>query len=41
MNSYVLLIALVVATGGFVFGVDSGMLLPPQPNFFTYAVQAS
>lgn len=28
MNSYVLLIALVVATGGFVFGVDSGKYLP-------------
>ncbi|KAH7336169.1 putative hexose carrier protein [Rhexocercosporidium sp. MPI-PUGE-AT-0058] len=26
MNSYVLLIALVVATGGFVFGVDSGII---------------
>lgn len=30
MNSYVLLIALVVATGGFVFGVDSGKY-PNEP----------
>jgi hypothetical protein len=36
MNSYVLLIALVVAFGGFVFGVGSGKPLRSIHKFLAY-----